>query len=542
MKSWLKIAIGVVVVLLVAVLIVPLFVNADSFRPMLENQLSSTLGRKVTLGKLSFSFFSGSVDADQLTVADDPAFSAQPFLQAKSLKIGVNVGAMLFHHQIDVKKFVAESPEIHLISNAQGVWNYSSLGRNGAANSSSSSGAGSTPQLTVGDAEITGGKVVVSSIPAKGNPFEYDGVNIAASNVAFGQSMPFQLNANLPGNGTVALKGTAGPVNQQDASATPVTAQLTVRGFDPVKAGVLPASEGIGMQADIDAQVTSDGKIATSNGKILAHNLVLAKNGTPAPSPVNLNYTVRHDLRAQTGVIQQLAVQTGPVTVLGQGTYSMVASPITVNLNVNAAKVPVDSVEALLPAVGVRLPTGSTLKGGTLGAQIGITGPITSLVIAGPIEVDNTTLAGFDLASKIEGLKALSGTSGGTAIQLLKADVRETSAGTQLTNLDCVVPAIGTATGQGTVAASGALNFDVSAKLSGSGATGAAASSATSALGGVAGSFLHAAVGNASIPVSITGTTSNPIIRANVAAMLKGSTTETKKGIGGALKGLLGPR
>ena len=81
-KRWVKIAIGVVAVLVLAVLIVPLFVNADSFRPMLETQLSSALGRKVTLGKLSFSLLSGSVVADQLTVADDPAFSTAPFLEA----------------------------------------------------------------------------------------------------------------------------------------------------------------------------------------------------------------------------------------------------------------------------------------------------------------------------------------------------------------------------------------------------------------------------------------------------------------------------
>ena len=77
--------------------------------------------------------------ADGLTVADDPAFSSAPFLQAKSLKVGVHVGAFLLHHQIDVKKFVAESPEIQLISNERGVWNYASLGRNAPA-------AGSLPR------------------------------------------------------------------------------------------------------------------------------------------------------------------------------------------------------------------------------------------------------------------------------------------------------------------------------------------------------------------------------------------------------------
>ncbi|MFP5229252.1 MAG: AsmA family protein [Acidobacteriota bacterium] len=531
-----KIAIGVVVVLVLVVLTLPLFVNADSFRPMLETQLSSALGRKVTLGKLSFSLLSGSVVADQLSVADDPAFSTQPFLQAKALKIGVDVGAFLFHHQVNIKKFVTESPEIHLISNEKGVWNYSSLGRSG---SQSSQQSGPAPQLIVGVVDITDGRVIVSSIPANGNPFVYDAVNITVDNLSFGHVMPFSVKANLPGKGTVSLSGTVGPINQQDASATPVNAQLAVRSFDPVQAGVLPASAGIDMQADIEAQLKSDGKTASSTGRIVTHHLLLAKGGTPTVNPVNLTYKVDHDLQARTGQVKQLAVETGPVTVYVQGTYAMTGPATTVDLHLNATKIPVDAVESLLPAVGVQLPSGSQLKGGTLTAQLGITGTATAPIIAGPVEVDNTQLAGFDLGSKIQGLKALTGTSDGTAIQLVRADVRQTPAATQLSNINCVVPAIGSATGQGTVAQSGALNFQLTAKLSGTGAAGAAIDTAAAALGGVAGNLLQTAA-NASVPLTVTGTTSNPVIRADVRALMKGSLgTAAKKGLGNLLQGLV---
>jgi AsmA protein len=536
MKRWVKIAIGVGVVLVLVLVIVPLFVNADSFRPMLENQLSSALGRKVTLGKLSFSLFSGSVVADQLTVADDAGFSTAPFLQAKSLKIGVDVGAFLFHHQVNVRKFVAESPEVHLISNAQGLWNYASLGRSGT---SAAPPGGPSPEVVVGIAQIDDGKVIVSSSPAKGQPFVYDAVNITIDNLSLHSVMPFSVKANLPGSGSVSLNGTVGPFNDQDASATPLNAQLAVRAFDPVKAGVVPASDGIGMQADIDAQLKSDGKTATSTGSVVAQHLLLAKGGTPAPNPVHVTYTVQDNLKAQNGAVKDLAVATGPVTVHVTGTFATKEPATAVDLHVNAMRVPVDTVEALLPAVGVHLPTGSQLKGGTLTAQLAITGTATSPVIEGPVEVDNTQLAGFDLGSKIQGLRALTGTSGGTGIQVLHADVRQTPAQTALSNINCVVPAIGTATGQGTVAASGALNFQLTAKLSGSGAAGAAVDAASAALGGVAGNLLHTAA-NSSVPLTITGTTSNPVIRADVRAMMRGSAgTAAKKSLGNLLQGLM---
>ena len=73
------------------------------------------------------------------------------------------------------------------------------------------------PNVTVGVMEVDGGKVVVSSIPATAQPFVYDAVNINVQNVSFNQAMPFTMTAILPAGGSVALNGTAGPLNEQDA-------------------------------------------------------------------------------------------------------------------------------------------------------------------------------------------------------------------------------------------------------------------------------------------------------------------------------------
>ena len=44
-KTWVKIAIAVSAILLLVVLMIPLFINAESLRPAVESQLSSALGR-----------------------------------------------------------------------------------------------------------------------------------------------------------------------------------------------------------------------------------------------------------------------------------------------------------------------------------------------------------------------------------------------------------------------------------------------------------------------------------------------------------------
>ena len=82
---------SILALILVAVLSIPLFLNADSFRTRIESTLSTSLGRKVTLGKLDLSVLSGSLLAQNATVADDPAFSTQPFLQAALVKINIEL-------------------------------------------------------------------------------------------------------------------------------------------------------------------------------------------------------------------------------------------------------------------------------------------------------------------------------------------------------------------------------------------------------------------------------------------------------------------
>jgi AsmA protein len=71
------------------------------------------------------------------------------------------------------------------------------------------------------------------------------------------------------------------------------------------------------------------------------------------------------------------------------------------NLKLNAPNMSVDELESLLPMLGVVLPSGSKLQGGTLSADLAINGPLNNLVVAGPVRMSNTKLAGFDMGSKL---------------------------------------------------------------------------------------------------------------------------------------------
>jgi AsmA protein len=358
-----SIVVAVVVLLLLVVLLVPLFIHANTFRPTLESQLSDALGRKVTLGDLSFSVLSGSLVADNISIADDPAFSSKPFLQAKSLHIGVEVAPLLFHRQLLVTSFVADSPSINLVHNAQGTWNFSDMGRNAGSRTQNTQKESALPNFTVGEMKVENGTAVVSDVPLTGTPFTYSNLNLSAKQFSFAKSFPFELSATLPGGGLLDVKGNAGPVNQKNASDTPLNANISLKHFDPVAAGVVQASQGISMLADIAAQVTSNGQTLTSNGTVQAARLQLVANGSPTPNPVDISYTINHNLDTRSGQVNDLGIKTGGVTVHVNGTYAMTGPQVTLALHLAAPNLPINQVEALLPAAGVRLPSGSSLQG-----------------------------------------------------------------------------------------------------------------------------------------------------------------------------------
>jgi Uncharacterized protein involved in outer membrane biogenesis len=520
-SRWLKIVLGIVAVLVLIVVLIPFFVNADTFRPKIESELSATLGRKVTLGHLSLSMMSGSLVAEDISIADDPAMSKTAFVEAKKLHIGIVLGEFLFHHQVQITEITIDSPSINLIHTADGTWNFSNIGSNAEkAAEKPSQQASVIPALTIGAFKIKDGNATISSMPAKGKPFTCTDINISVKQFSFFKSFPFELSAKFPGDGSIDLSGNAGPISQKDASDTPFDAKLTLKHFDPVAANVVAAGQGIGMVADFDGEVASNGTDLTSKGRIQASKLLLSRGGSPAPQPVTIDYNVTSHLDARTGQIYDISVHSGSAAARVTGSYRLTAQSPMVDLKLSAPNLPIDQLEDMLPAVGVTLPSGSRLRGGTLSANLSITGPATATTIAGPVEINGTELQGFDLAAKIQGMSGLGGTKGGTQIEKLSTILESSPQMTKLSNLYGSIPAIGTASGNGTVSPSGALDFQLVAKFSNASAVGSIANQGLNALGGLLGNK----TGNAAdkgIPLTIGGTTSNPSFKADMKTFVK---------------------
>src|ERR1700746_792861 len=128
MGSKLRVVLLVVGVLVVLILIAPFLIPVNQFRPTIEEKASAALGRKVQLGDLSLSLLSGSLSAENLSIGDDPKFSSAPFLTAKSLKVGVELMPLIFSKTLNITGVSIDTPQVTLLHNPAGVWNFSSRG------------------------------------------------------------------------------------------------------------------------------------------------------------------------------------------------------------------------------------------------------------------------------------------------------------------------------------------------------------------------------------------------------------------------------
>jgi AsmA protein len=505
MKRILKIVAIVVAVLIVIAIAVPFFIDANAFRPKIETDATAALGRQVKVGNLSLSLLSGSVSADDISIADDPQFSKSGFVQAKSFKVGVELIPLIFSKTLNVTEVTLNQPEISLVKSENGEkWNFSSLGGNNTSATKPASGSSSgTPNVSVAKVTVKDGRLTISRAGSNEKPHVYDKVNIEVTNFSLTSSFPFTMTAQLPADGSLKLDGKAGPVDADNAARTPLEAKVAVEKMNLAASGFIDPASGISGIANFDGTVTSDGHEAKTSGTLTATNLQVVQKGSPAGRPVQVTYTLTHDLAKQTGTIPQCEVAMGKAVAHVTGTYDAHGKVTAVDMKLNAPSMPVDDLEAMLPALGVILPPKATLKGGTLSTNMTIAGPVDKLVTVGTVKLENSTLANFNLGSKLSAISALSGKKTGedTVIQNFSSDVRVAPEGTKADNINLNVPSVGVVTGGGTVSPANQLDFKMKADVSGMG-----------------------------IPFSVGGTTADPKFVPDV----KGMATGMLKGLGGA--------
>ena len=280
----------------------------------------------------------------------------------------------------------------------------------------------------------------------------------------------------------------------------------------------------------------STGSQAKAAGGITFEKLKLSPKGSPAAKAVTIKYAIDDDVEREAGTITQGDIGFGKASAHLTGGFQSQGETQVVNLKLSAPNMSVDELEAMLPALRVVLPSGSKLNGGTLSANLAISGPLDKLVISGPVRMSNTKLAGFDMGAKLGALSAFTGkasSSSDTTIQNASLNARIAPEMTRANAINVTIPSLGVVTGAGTISPTGALDFQMVADLQ----TGRSeARTERTGRGGESGG----------VPFKIQGTTSNPSFVPEMGGMAasaaKGAIQQSvsgkiggKTGVGGIL-------
>jgi AsmA protein len=502
------IAVGIVILILV---IVPFLIPVNQFKPTIEAKASAALGRQVQLGDLSLSLLTGSLSADNLAVSDDPKFSQTPFLTAKAVRVGVAMMPLIFSRALNITSVTIKDPQVTLLHNPAGQWNYSSIG--GAAAHTANTQA---PQQNTGSSELSveklsleNGTIIVGYV---GNPKRttYDHVNVEASNISTHSKFPVSVSADLPGGGKFKLDGNAGPLDAADAALTPVDAKLTASSLNLGSTGFIEPNTGLGGLLDLDASLTSAQGQAETKGNAKLSKALFIQGGSPSSVPLVVDFDTKYDLAKQSGTINGTTLKISGATAQVSGTYNNSGENTIVNVKVDGQNMPAKDLAAFLPAVGIRLPNGASIESGTLSENLTMAGPTTNLVTSGNAGIFSVKLAGFDLGSKMSSISAITGLKSGKDLEIEKmtSNLRMTRDGLRADNFIAVLPAFGQIVGAGTIDAKNDLDFKMAATLKSGIANVANPTGAlTSVLGGGASGGCKNGV---TVPFKIEGTTADP--------------------------------
>ncbi len=413
------IVVGIIVVVLVAA--VGIFVatfNPNDYRGTVQAKLEDQLGRKVTLGNMELGLFPLRFRVYNLAIADDPKFSNRAFIQAQELSVSVKLLPLL-SKSVQIDSLALERPSVELIKNAQGVWNFASIGQKPTAAApippAAAKPAGIPPasapppssssqqQFSLGELAINDGAVAITDLQDRRPRTIYDHINLKLTD--FAPDTPFNLDASvhLPGAGSqqVSLKGKGGPLSHTDPAATPFKGTLDLKSVQIAGLQKFLQSPAL---VNTDGVLSGHTDIASEKGKLAANgqmNLDKPKlHGIDVGYPITMDYDVSDDVTNDLLRINKGAIKLGPTPLSVTGTMNSKPTPAQLDLNLKANNVSIAEIARLAAAAGIAFAPG-TMVNGQISADIKAQGAADKPALNGTLAGRDIQVSGKEIAKPV---------------------------------------------------------------------------------------------------------------------------------------------
>jgi AsmA protein len=244
--KWLAIVAGALIVLIIAaLLIIPMFIDVQKYKPEIESQVKKVTGRPFKIGgELRFSLFPwAGVSISDLRLGNAPGFKEKDFLSIKFFDVRVKLVPLLFK-DIQVQRFVVDGPKVVLEKDREGRGNWQAIGKpSGTAGPKASEirtkATGEEPDvglpfkaLTVGECAINNGSILYLD-DATGGKREITNMSFRLTEVSLDKPIRLLFSALMDG-GPVFLEGQVGPLGQEPGKGR-IPLALTVKALKEVE-------------------------------------------------------------------------------------------------------------------------------------------------------------------------------------------------------------------------------------------------------------------------------------------------------------------
>lgn len=425
----------IVIIVVLAALIVPRMINVNKYHDKIQAEVEKKLGRQVALGDMHLSLLPPAFKVANVVIGEDKNFdTSRPFAVAQQLSVSVKFWPLL-HKQVDVRSLELDQPHIELVRNAQGQWNFASLGHEEnaapvpetAANQPASAPktrAGKNPgplsnkqpaptesakikpspkpeatpaenksseDISLANLQIKDGQVAITDQQKHQSRAVYDHIDVSLSNFAPGQEFSIKASARLPGQGSqaISLDGTAGPIQQADMLNTKFDGNLRMN-----QVSVAGIEKYLNSQAlsGIEAQISGDAKIKNADGKLSSSGSIKLDNpqirDVKVGYPISLDYDVADDLKSDVIQINRGNLKLGSTPLTIAGTFNTRPTPAQIDMKVTAPNAPIGEIVRLASAFGGQEISGS----GTISLNVKAQGPTNNLNLDGNGKIQNASL------------------------------------------------------------------------------------------------------------------------------------------------------
>src|SRR5437667_4487568 len=118
-----------IALIIASLAIVPLFIDTTRIKNVIIAQLESGLQREVTAQEAEITIFSGiGIRLKNAVISENPRFGSTPFVSFESLRARPKLLSLL-RGKVEIGSIQVVKPNVHLVRNATGVWNFESLSK-----------------------------------------------------------------------------------------------------------------------------------------------------------------------------------------------------------------------------------------------------------------------------------------------------------------------------------------------------------------------------------------------------------------------------